>query len=208
MNDDRPTNGNPPTDAELARLERLSRAARESTSAEAPLGFASRVMARIEAEGVEEARRSEPVLARIFGWWNRPALRLASGLAALALLVWAVRVVMRPEPGESPAPQLHAESATGVGAPESGDGSTIAHRFTIEAPDARRVCLVGDFNDWKVCEVPLTLDPETKNWSVQMELPPGRHEYMFVVDEGWVTDPSATVHVDDGFGNRNAVIFL
>ena len=84
----------------------------------------------------------------------------------------------------------------------------MPYRFTLDAPDARRVCLVGDFNDWTVCEVPLVRDEAAGTWSVQMELPPGRHEYMFVVDEGWVTDPSAPLQVDDGFGNRNAVIFL
>ncbi len=29
---------------------------------------------------------------------------------------------------------------------------------------------------------------------------------MFVVDGEWVTDPQADRYVDDGFGNRNALI--
>jgi hypothetical protein len=31
---------------------------------------------------------------------------------------------------------------------------------------------------------------------------------MFVVDRVWHTDPGARLHVDDGFGNRNAVVVL
>ena len=41
-----------------------------------------------------------------------------------------------------------------------------------------------------------------------MELPKGRYEYMFVIDGAWVTDPNAIGHVDDGFGNRNAVLVI
>jgi len=36
---------------------------------------------------------------------------------------------------------------------------------------------------------------------------PGVHEYMFIVNgDTWVTDPRADRYVDDGFGNRNAVL--
>jgi 1,4-alpha-glucan branching enzyme len=85
----------------------------------------------------------------------------------------------------------------------------VLHRFELEAPDARKVCLVGNFNGWEVCRTPLVRNVETGEWSLEVPLPPGRHEYMFVLDdESWVTDPEAPVHVDDGFGNVNAVVFL
>jgi len=35
------------------------------------------------------------------------------------------------------------------------------------------------------------------------------YEYMLVVDDGkWVTDPNAKVYADDGFGSKNAVLFI
>jgi hypothetical protein len=37
----------------------------------------------------------------------------------------------------------------------------------------------------------------------------GEHRYMFVKNgENWVTDPLAAIQQDDGFGNKNAVIYL
>jgi hypothetical protein len=37
----------------------------------------------------------------------------------------------------------------------------------------------------------------------------GEHRYMFVKDgEEWVTDPMAPMQREDGFGNKNAVIYL
>jgi hypothetical protein len=37
----------------------------------------------------------------------------------------------------------------------------------------------------------------------------GEHRYMFIKNgEKWVTDPLAPVQQDDGFGNKNAVIYL
>ncbi len=199
MTDDTTNRGAEPTRQELEQLERLSLAARLGDGTEAPLGFASRVMARIEDETALEDAGAERWFARAVAIWRRPAYLVASGLAAAALVLWLVRGSLPPVSPIDPshAPKLEAE-ATG----------TILHQFTIEAPGAQRVCLVGDFNDWAVCEVPLVRNEALGTWTIEMNLPPGRHEYMFVVDEGWVTDPSANLHTDDGFGNRNAVIFL
>jgi hypothetical protein len=40
-----------------------------------------------------------------------------------------------------------------------------------------------------------------------VELPEGRHEYIFLVDgKRWVTDPRGASHRPDGFGQVNTVI--
>lgn len=199
MTDDTTNRSPEPTAGELERLESLAQAARRGEGSEAPLGFASRVMARIENESAIAETTRDGWLTRLAAFWRLPAVRFSSGLATAALALWLAKVTFQPGVPSNPpdAPRLEAEA-----------GQTIPHQFTIEAPQAQRVCLVGDFNDWTVCEVPLVRNEAEGTWSIQMELPPGRHEYMFVVDEGWVTDPSADLQVDDGFGNRNAVIFL
>jgi 1,4-alpha-glucan branching enzyme len=84
---------------------------------------------------------------------------------------------------------------------------TIVYTFSVKAADAEKVCLAGDFNQWRVCDAALTR-VEEDFWSISLELPKGRYEYMFVVDGNWVTDPNAIGHVDDGFGNKNAVLVL
>jgi len=43
---------------------------------------------------------------------------------------------------------------------------------------------------------------------VTLSLPPGQHQYAFVVDgTRWVPDPTAPA-IDDGFGRRNSVLTL
>ena len=179
----------------LARaFEGLNRMAREDRVT-APLGMTTRVLARLSDE--TPAPAGSPIwLARLFGGRPAaaPAMIRAALLVILALLLarWSVRTPVGPT-GSPPAPQT---------------AEIVPHRFEIEAPDARRVCLVGDFNGWKICEAPLRRDPESGRWALQIEIPRGRHEYMFVVDDGWVTDPGADMRIDDGFGNQNAVIYL
>jgi 1,4-alpha-glucan branching enzyme len=49
--------------------------------------------------------------------------------------------------------------------------------FALEAPQAASVNIAGTFNDW-------SLKPLRKNgalWKTTIFLPPGRHEYRFVV---------------------------
>ncbi len=85
--------------------------------------------------------------------------------------------------------------------------NTVRYEFRFEAGSAAEVCLAGDFNSWKVCDARLSRVGEDV-WSVSLELPPGRYEYMFVVDGRWVTDPHAMGFHDDGFGNQNAILVL
>jgi hypothetical protein len=77
--------------------------------------------------------------------------------------------------------------------------------FLIVAPQAARVSLVGDFNDWDASKAPLIRVPKSGLWKVTVPLPAGRHLYQFVVDGNWVPDPAAPVAGDDGFGRTNSV---
>jgi 1,4-alpha-glucan branching enzyme len=100
-----------------------------------------------------------------------------------------------------------AELATIPAEDAVAPSNTVRYEFRFEAAAAAEVCLAGDFNRWKVCDARLSRVGEDV-WSVSMELPPGRYEYMFVVDGQWVTDPHAMGFHDDGFGNRNAILVL
>jgi 1,4-alpha-glucan branching enzyme len=67
----------------------------------------------------------------------------------------------------------------------------------------------GDFNNWD----PDALTKQQVNgqnvWTGFFSMPRGEHKYMFVVNgEKWVTDPLANMYQDDGFGNKNAIIYL
>ena len=60
--------------------------------------------------------------------------------------------------------------------------------FNCCAPEAQAVQLAGTFNDWSTEATPMTKG-EHDNWSVSLNLPPGRHEFKFVVDGQWCCEP-------------------
>ncbi len=96
---------------------------------------------------------------------------------------------------------------------QPGEKEATAHQvevtFTISGINANQIAVAGDFNGWNTSANQLE-DPDGDGiWTGKMYLKPGRYEYMLVVDDGkWVTDPNAKVYADDGFGSKNAVLFI
>lgn len=79
--------------------------------------------------------------------------------------------------------------------------------FELRAPAARSVELLGSFNAWQTGTIRLDGPDGSGHWTTTLELPAGRHEYIFLVDgRQWVADPRAGVRRPDGFGHENAVI--
>lgn len=76
--------------------------------------------------------------------------------------------------------------------------------FSITAPDALSVQLVGDFTHWQ--KAPMSLRKGAGGtWSVAAELAPGIYHYRFLVDGQWRDDPECRLTVPNPFGSRNAV---
>jgi 1,4-alpha-glucan branching enzyme len=85
-------------------------------------------------------------------------------------------------------------------------------RLTCHAPEAQAVSVAGTFNDWDAVATPLARDADG-NWSALLDLPPGRHEYKFIVDGAWYCEPGCegTYHgcpkcVPNAFGTMNRVV--
>lgn len=68
--------------------------------------------------------------------------------------------------------------------------------FNCRAPEAQAVHLAGTFNEWNTGSTPLTKGADG-NWAVSVDLPPGRHEFKFVVDGEWCCEPGC-----DGTNNE------
>ena len=85
-----------------------------------------------------------------------------------------------------------------------GKSKTKKVPFEFMAPDAKKVSLAGDFNNW---------DPKTKLmkkdkkgiWKATVSLEPGGYEYRFFADGNWENDPSCSSCVLNEFGGRNCV---
>jgi hypothetical protein len=149
----------------------------------APPGFARRVMARLpERPGVRRTAGWRP-------WWPDGRRWLAPALAGAcaALLVVAV----------------------GLPARRAAAPDRLTVHFALRAPGAQSVELVGNFTGWQTGRI-LLLGPDASgHWTADVELPPGRHEYAFLVDgQEWVADPLAEILRPDGFGRENAVMDL
>lgn len=77
--------------------------------------------------------------------------------------------------------------------------------FELVKPDAKSVAVAGSFNDWKPETTPLA-PAGNGRWVTGLQVAPGRHEYLFVVDGQWVTDPNARETVGNPFGGKNSVL--
>ena len=78
-------------------------------------------------------------------------------------------------------------------------------RLVYHAEDASTVGVAGSWNSWQ--PEPMQVAQEDGLFYTVVALPPGQHEYMFVIDgEQWASDPTAVLTRDDGFGQKNAVL--
>ena len=77
--------------------------------------------------------------------------------------------------------------------------------FALEAANAGKVHLAGEFNSWNPAEYPMKKNANGK-WVKQLSLPPGEFEYKFIVDDQWVTDPQNEHSCTNCFGTNNSVI--
>jgi chromosome partitioning protein len=75
--------------------------------------------------------------------------------------------------------------------------------FTVEALNAERVQLVGDFNGWTV--EGSDMQRVGRIWRKVLNLEPGRYLYRFVVDGNWKSDPLNT-RVGTGPGGYSSVL--
>jgi hypothetical protein len=172
-----------------------------------PENFTDSVMSRIEsAAGTVPERKKEP--AKIFSLLSARKLTMNPVFAAAAVILLSVgfgflfslsfnqQAVIVDDYGTST--QLIAE-----------EESMIWIRFVYFDEDAESMEVAGDFSDWEPVALSREFAGGKQVWTGMVPVQRGEHRYMFVRDgEEWVTDPLAEVQQDDGFGNKNAVLYL
>lgn len=70
--------------------------------------------------------------------------------------------------------------------------------------NARIVALAGTFNKWNQSQ--LLFAREGNDWVCRVNLAPGQHQYKFIIDGDWITDPGNPKIVQDERGNRNSLL--
>jgi 1,4-alpha-glucan branching enzyme len=97
---------------------------------------------------------------------------------------------------------MSAKVAPARPAPQPASG-----RVSLELvkPDAKHVCVAGTFNGWRPEQAPLAPKGDGR-WVGNLDVGPGRYEYLFVVDGQWLPDPNARESVQNPFGGLNSVL--
>lgn len=169
--------------------------------------FDDRVMAALEPTVIPigRARAAVPWYRRSF---SMPAA--LGGLAAAAVIgfVAAIGVMSNRAAGEREVAVVTDTALLPVSNP-TADASGVVLRetqFIMVDPTARTVAVVGQFNDWDVAATPMTFDPVHSAWSVTVPLPPGRHEFQYVIDGVKRANDPTLPQVSSDFGSPNSVI--
>ncbi len=80
--------------------------------------------------------------------------------------------------------------------------------FSIFAPAASSVSVAGSFNEWDEEKHPMRKKKDG-TWTKRVSLPPGRHEYQFVINgEIWECDKNSEKYCPNTFGGMNSVLAL
>jgi 1,4-alpha-glucan branching enzyme len=91
--------------------------------------------------------------------------------------------------------------------------------FQFEAPAARLVQLCGSWPENNWCSGQGTTgsyqlglmndDDKDGIWRIVIDMPPGRYQYKFRIDEqNWKEDPNNPQKTDDGYGGFNSVLIV
>lgn len=80
--------------------------------------------------------------------------------------------------------------------------------FEINAPNAKDIYIVGDFNHWKMTDENKLDKLADGRWKKKIGLTPGRYKYKFIVDGEWTLDTKNTEREQNNFGTFDSVLKL
>lgn len=81
-------------------------------------------------------------------------------------------------------------------------------RFVLRCcPEAKEVVISGSFNNWRTGEV-FMKNTGRGVWEVELDLPPGKYLYKYIIDGRWAEDTRNDLREPDGTGGSNSVVFV
>jgi len=182
----------PACNKEYQILKKIETALNSFSPKTVPADFTQNIMAKISQKEIQiQSSFLDQLKRQIF--IPRFSFRLLGAVAAIALLVFFAFTFI-----------LNTNS------PDTSSICSAEVQFSLRISNSNKVhtvAIAGDFNGWDP-QANILQDPEGDGiWTATLKLPPGRYEYMFVLDgEKWLPDPNALRYVKDGFGNRNAIL--
>jgi hypothetical protein len=183
----------------MGKEQELTAALRQLAEEPTPPGLEKRILGAI-------ARQDDPLLRRIMAWARRPVeirltlqpWKLAPAMACLIIAGYATLALLLP--GKRMAPMAPADPSVSEG--------LVRLEFVLDQPGAETVALIGSFNGWQRETGQMQPVPGSHSWRIVVDVPPGRHEYAFLVDGSTLlSDPQAAFAQSDGFGSTNSIVF-
>ena len=131
---------------------------------------------------------------------------MAAAIGAIA----AIGVMATRDSGESQVVTTVVDTPLVPVSNNAGDPGAVLRetQFIMVAPAARSVSVVGHFNDWDMSAAPMVYDSVHGAWSVTIPLPPGRHEFQYVIDGKQRLNDPTLPQVSSDFGSPNSVITI
>ena len=130
-----------------------------------------------------------------------PRVRLSIPMAIAAGLACALI-------GGAAATVVQSRSRPRVEAAVAANTMLLPVRFSVVAPNASTVSVVGDFNHWNPTRLPMRRSADGRVWEVEVRLPLGRYNYALSIDGKVAPDPAAPRAGDDDFGSPNSVLMV
>lgn len=200
---------------ELLRFNRLiSDSLRNDFDAESftvPNGFTDDVMSEIVQLDEKNERKEygfDALKQKLKAFFTprefsfRPATVFAVPVLTLIIFAGLYRTV----PLQVNEPKEYEAGAQVVSAEKSDE---VWIRFVYIDEEASQIAVAGNFSDWEPIELDSRVMDGKTVWTGLVPVQRGEHRYMFIRDgEEWISDPLAEIQRDDGFGNKNAVIYL
>ena len=179
-----------------------------------PDGFADDVMEQIymvEEKAAKEASESylERVKEVISSWFTPREFSLQPAVVyALPILLVTGFYFLMDTPSEQQTPVTETTSEMEFTAADRSD-EQVWIRFVYIDQEAEELAVAGNFSDWEPIDMDVQMMDGQRVWTGLVPVERGEHHYMFVKNgEEWITDPLADIQRDDGFGNKNAVVYL
>lgn len=82
----------------------------------------------------------------------------------------------------------------------------VSVTFSVRADKGKAIYLAGDFNDWNPKGKKMTYKARKGAYEATVKLPRGEHQYKFIIDGVWCTDPENIHAVANDQGSFNSLI--
>jgi 1,4-alpha-glucan branching enzyme len=86
----------------------------------------------------------------------------------------------------------------------AGKGRKVS--FQVASEPGSEVFVAGSFNNWDPKQHSLRDNPDSGRYKTTVVLPPGRHEYKFIINGRWCADPNCPDWAPNDHGSLNSVI--